>query len=100
VDEVRIADGEPASGTRSMDPAGLAGVVLVTGVLLKPVLSSVVTLVSTWLEQSGQKSVTVEVEDAKVTVRGPVAPGDVEAYVRALRPDPGRSVTGDEEVDA
>ncbi|MEU0237356.1 hypothetical protein ABZ234_06655 [Nocardiopsis sp. NPDC006198] len=85
VDEVRAVEGEVVSGTRSADPAAVAGAVLVTGMLLKPVLTAVVSLVGTWLEQSGQRSVTVEVEGAKVTVQGRVAPGEVEGYVRALR---------------
>ncbi|MEE2042266.1 hypothetical protein Q7689_02385 [Nocardiopsis tropica] len=85
VDEVRPLEGEAVSGTRSADPAAVAGAVLVTGMLLKPVLTAVVSLVGTWLEQSGQRSVTVEVEGAKVTVQGRVAPGEVEGYVQALR---------------
>ena len=85
VDEVRALEGAAVSGTRSADPAAVAGAVLVTGMLLKPVLTAVVSLVGTWLEQSGQRSVTVEVEGAKVTVQGRVAPGEVEGYVRALR---------------
>jgi len=85
VDEVRAVEGEAVSGARSADPATVAGAVLVTGILLKPVLTAVVSLVGTWLEQSGQRSVTVEVEGAKVTVQGRVAPGEVEGYVRALR---------------
>ncbi|MFV2197724.1 hypothetical protein [Nocardiopsis sp. LOL_012] len=94
VDEVRPVEGESVAGTRSADPATVAGAVLVTGVLLKPVLAHAVTLIGAWIEQSGQRSVTVEVEGARVTVQGTVAPGDVETYVRALRPDAGRSVTG------
>lgn len=85
VDEVRVLEGEAVSGTRSADPAAVAGAVLVTGMLLKPVLTAVVSLVGTWLEQSGQRSVEVEVDGAKVTVRGRVSPGEVEGYVRALR---------------
>lgn len=91
VDEVRVADSEAVPGTRSADPGILAGAVLVSGVLLRPVLKSLVSLLSSWLEQSGQRSVTVELEDAKVTVKGPVPPQDVETYVRALRGDAGRS---------
>lgn len=100
VDEVRAAEGDTAPGTRSADPATLAGAVLVTGMLLKPVLTALVSLAGTWLEQSGQKAVTVEVEGAKVTVQGPVSPGDVETYVRALRAGPGSAAPGPEGVDA
>lgn len=95
VDEVRAADGEAVEGTRSADPAALAGAVLVTGALLKPVLTSLVTLMGSWLEQSEQRSVTVELAGAKVTVRGRVAPKDVETYVRALRDDDTGQVTGE-----
>lgn len=102
VDEVRPADGEaePDSGTRSADPATLAGAVLVTGALLKPVLTSVVSLVGSWLEQSEQRSVTVEVEGAKVTVTGRVAAQDVETYVSALRGGGGPSMGGSAEDGA
>ncbi|WP_051415609.1 hypothetical protein [Nocardiopsis sp. CNT312] len=99
VDEVRTVEGEPAAGTRSVDPATVAGAVLVTGALLKPVLAHAVTLIGAWIEQSGQRSVTVEVEGARVTVQGTVAPEDVETYVRALRPGPGSVAGGPEEAD-
>lgn len=91
VDEVRAAEGEAVPGTRSADPGVLAGAVLVSGVLLKPVLTSLVSLVGSWLEQSEQRSVTVELEGAKVTVKGRVSPKDVEAYVHALRGNAGGS---------
>lgn len=91
VDEVRAADGEAVPGTRSADPGILAGTVLVSGVLLKPVLTSLVSLLGSWLEQSEQRSVTVELEGAKVTVKGRVSPKDVRSYVRVLRNDTGRS---------
>lgn len=87
VDEVRAADGEVVEGTRSADPASLAGTVLVTGVLLRPVLTSLVSLLGSWLEQSEQRLVTIELEGAKVTVKGRVPSKDVETYVRALRDD-------------
>lgn len=90
VDEVRAADGEAVEGTRSADPGLLAGAVLVSGVLLKPVLTSLVSLVGSWLEQSEQRSVTVELEGAKITVQGRVSPEDVQTYVRALRNDTDR----------
>ncbi|SIO85603.1 hypothetical protein [Nocardiopsis sp. JB363] len=92
VDEVRAAEGEAVEGTRSVDPGTLAGAVLITGVLLKPVLTCLVSLVASWLEQSEQRSVTVELEGAKVTVKGRVSPKDVETYVRALREDPARAI--------
>ncbi len=92
VDEVRAADSEAVPGTRSADPGILAGAVLVSGVMLRPVLTSFVSLLGSWLEQSEQRSVTVELEGAKVTVKGRVSPKDVEAYVHALRGDAGRSV--------
>lgn len=85
IDEVRVADGEVVEGTRSADPVTVAGTVLVIGALLKPVLTSLVSLVGSWLEQSEQRSVTVELEGAKVTVKGRVSPKDVQTYVRALR---------------
>jgi hypothetical protein len=88
VDEVGVAQGETVAGTRSADPALLAGAVVLAGAFLKPVLAGLVTLLGKWIEQSGQRSVTVELGDAKVTVRGRVATKDVEAYVRAL--DEGR----------
>ena len=92
VDEVRAVEGEAVPGTRSADPGILAGAVLVSGVLLKPVLTSFVSLLGSWLEQSEQRSVTVELEGAKVTVKGRVSPKDVETYVRVLKDDVGRSV--------
>lgn len=84
VDEVGMAEGDAVAGTRSADPALLAGAVVVAGAILKPVLAGLVTLLGQWIEQSGQRSVTVECGDAKVTVKGRVATKDVEAYVRAL----------------
>ncbi|WP_211719086.1 hypothetical protein [Nocardiopsis sp. MG754419] len=54
------------------------------GAIRKPVLAALVTLLGQWIEQSGQRSVTVEYGDAKVIVEGRVARWDVEAYVRAL----------------
>ncbi|WP_211718396.1 hypothetical protein [Nocardiopsis sp. MG754419] len=87
VDEVRAAEGMAASGTRSADPAILAGAVLVTGALLKPVLAALVSLVGAWIEQSGQRSVTVELGESKVTVQGRVSSAEVEGIVRALRAD-------------
>ncbi|MFD6095199.1 hypothetical protein ACFVWN_08855 [Nocardiopsis flavescens] len=96
VEEVRAAAGDEAPGTRSADPAALAGAVVVAGLLLKPVLSALVSLAGTWLEQSGQRSVTVEVDGNRVTVRGRVDPADVEAYVKALRPGGGARLAGEE----
>ncbi|CAL9387141.1 hypothetical protein SUDANB121_01189 [Nocardiopsis dassonvillei] len=85
VDEVRTAEEEvPPTGTRSADPAAVAGALVVVGVLFKPVLAALVSLAGTWLEQSGQRSVTVEVGGNRVTVQGRVDPADVEAYVKAL----------------
>ncbi|MEU2970838.1 hypothetical protein [Nocardiopsis alba] len=92
VDEVGMAEGSAAAGTRSADPALLAGAVVVAGAILKPVLAALVTLLGQWIEQSGQRSVTVEYGDAKVTVKGRVATKDVEAYVRAL--SEGRKLQG------
>jgi hypothetical protein len=99
VDEVRTtrAEDEDDDATRAADVATLAGTVLVTGALLRPVLTSVVSLVGTWLEQSGQRSVTVEVGDAKVTVTGRVPARDVENYVRVLRGDAAPSAAGSAE---
>jgi hypothetical protein len=96
VDEVRTTRAEDGDddATRAADVATLAGTVLVTGALLRPVLTSVVSLVGTWLEQSGQRSVTVEVGDAKVTVTGRVPARDVENYVRVLRGDAAPSADG------
>lgn len=91
VDEVRVAEGGAVPGSRSADPGILAGAVLVSGVLLKPVLTSLVSLVGSWLEQSEQRSVTVELGGAKVTVKGRVSPEDVQTYVRALRGEVERS---------
>ncbi|AFR09667.1 hypothetical protein [Nocardiopsis alba] len=65
---------------------------MVAGAILKPVLAALVTLLGQWIEQSGQRSVTVEYGDAKVTVKGRVATKDVEAYVRAL--SEGRKLQG------
>ncbi|SHJ17056.1 hypothetical protein SAMN05421803_10430 [Nocardiopsis flavescens] len=95
VEEVRAAAGDEVPGTRSADPAALAGAVVVAGLLLKPVLSALVSLAGTWLEQSGQRSVTVEVDGNRVTVRGRVDPADVEAYVKALRPGGGARPAGE-----
>jgi hypothetical protein len=99
VDEVRTtrAEDEDDDATRAADVATLAGTVLVTGALLRPVLTSVVSLVGTWLEQSGQRSVTVEVGDARVTVTGRVPSRDVENYVRVLRGDAAPSTDGSAE---
>jgi hypothetical protein len=99
VDEVRTtrAEDEDDDATRAADVATLAGTVLVTGALLRPVLTSVVSLVGTWLEQSGQRSVTVEVGDARVTVTGRVPSRDVENYVRVLRGDAEPSADGSAE---
>ncbi len=84
VDEVGVAEGDAVAGTRSADPALLAGAVVLAGAFLRPVLTGLVTLLGKWIEQSGQRSVTVELGDAKVTVKGRVGTGEVEAYVRAL----------------
>ncbi|MBQ1080971.1 hypothetical protein [Nocardiopsis sp. B62] len=84
VDEVGVAEGDSVTGTRSADPALLAGAVVLAGAFLRPVLAALVTLLGQWIEQSGQRSVTVELGDAKVTVKGRVGTGEVEAYVRAL----------------
>ncbi|MEU0487717.1 hypothetical protein ABZ249_00710 [Nocardiopsis sp. NPDC006139] len=86
IDEVRLAEeGDSSAGTRSADPAAVAGAVVVVGVLFKPVLTSLVSLAGTWIEQSGQRSVTVEVDGNRVTVQGRMDPAEVEACVRALR---------------
>lgn len=95
VDEVGAAQGESVTGTRSADPAVLAGAVVVAGALLKPVLTALVTLLGNWIEQSGQRSVTVELGEAKVTVKGRAAVQEVEAYVRAL--NEGRNPRGTSE---
>ncbi|WP_431868885.1 hypothetical protein [Nocardiopsis eucommiae] len=95
VDEVGVAEGEAAERTRSADPALLAGAVVVAGAILKPVLAALVTLLGQWIEQSGQRSVTVEYGDAKVTVKGRVATKDVEAYARALNEGRKPRGTGD-----
>ncbi|MFB8761467.1 hypothetical protein [Nocardiopsis alba] len=92
VDEVGLVEGDVAVGTRSADPALLAGAVVVAGAILKPVLAGLVTLLGQWIEQSGRRSVTVEYGDAKVIVKGRVATKDVEAYVRAL--NEGRKLQG------
>ncbi len=92
VDEVGMAEGEAVVGTRSADPALLAGAVVVAGAILKPVLAGLVTLLGQWIEQSGRRSVTVEYGDAKVIVKGRVATKDVEGYVRALHE--GRKLQG------
>ncbi len=92
VDEVGVPEGDAGAGTRSADPAWLAGAVVVAGAILKPVLSALVELLGKWIEQSGQRSVTVELGDAKVTVKGRVATKDVESYVRAL--NEGRKLQG------
>ncbi|MEU3018282.1 hypothetical protein ABZ635_12900 [Nocardiopsis sp. NPDC007018] len=84
VDDVGVVEGERVADTRSADPVWLAGAVVVAGAILKPVLSALVELLGKWIEQSGQRSVTVEFGDAKVSVKGRVAAKDVEAYVRAL----------------
>lgn len=89
VEEVRVAAGDEVPETRSADPAALAGAVVVAGLLLKPVLSALISLAGAWLQESGQRSVTVEVDGNRVTVRGRVDPADVEAYVKALRPGDG-----------
>ena len=45
----------------------------VGGYSLSKILSALVTLLGQWIVQSGQRSVTVEYGDAKVTVKGRVA---------------------------
>lgn len=89
VDDVRMAEEDDAptgDGTRvrSGDLTAIAGLVLVSGLAIRHVLTPLVTVVGNWLDRTGQKSVTIEKDGARITVNGPVAPEDVQAYVRAL----------------
>ncbi len=84
VDEVGALEGEPDTHTGLVEPAWRAGAVVVAGAILKPVLFALVELLGKWIEQGGQRSVTVELGDAMVTVKGRVGAKEVEAYVRAL----------------
>ncbi|WP_017611984.1 hypothetical protein [Nocardiopsis salina] len=88
VDDVCMGEdaAETATGPAVRDGGltAVAGLVFVSGVAVRQVLTPLVTVIGNWLEQSGQKSVTIEKDGARITVTGPVAPEDVQAYVRAL----------------
>ncbi len=84
VDDVRMGEAEADPGTRTGGLTAIAGLVLVSGLAIRHVLTPLVRLIGVWLESSGRKSVTIEKDGARITVAGPVKAEDVQAYVRAL----------------
>lgn len=86
VDDVRMAEEEngTGTGTRTGGLTAIAGLVFVSGLAVRHVLTPLVTVIGAWLERTGQKSVTIEKDGATITVTGAVEAEDVQAYVRAL----------------
>lgn len=84
VDDVRMAEEESGTGTRTGGLTAIAGLVFVSGLAVRHVLTPLVTVIGAWLERTGQKSVTIEKDGATITVTGAVEAEDVQAYVRAL----------------
>lgn len=84
VDDVRMAEEENGADTRTGGLTAIAGLVLVSGIAVRHVLTPLVAAIGAWLERTGQKSVTIEKGGATVTVTGAVKAEDVQAYVRAL----------------